>query len=194
MLVERFAGTGAWEATERRLQDGTMSVRDVLQWQASYVRGSYAEVAAMLRADVMVDPGFAAFAALCRRHGAALCVVSSGIERIVRDRLDEAGVRDVRIVANDVDAHPQGWKMRYRDDTPNGLDKTALVDAAHARGLQTLFIGDGRSDYQAAVAAERRFAKRGRLLERYLRKRKIAFEPYGSFADITAILTAQTPA
>ncbi len=74
--------------------------------------------------------------------------------------------------------------MRFRDPVGNGTDKAALVDEANVRGLRTIFVGDGRSDYDAALRADVRFAKRGLSLERYLTQREVAFERFDSFADV----------
>ena len=60
--------------------------------------------------------------------------------------------------------------------------------AAAAQGRSTVFIGDGFSDFDAARAADRRFAKRGRALARYLSDNSIPFTPFATFAEITTAL------
>jgi HAD superfamily phosphoserine phosphatase-like hydrolase len=160
-------------------------VRDVLQHEASLVRCTYDEGAALLRREVHLDPTFPAFVAACRARAVPLTVVSSGLEPIIRDRLEEIGVRDVAIVANGLDPDPRGWRILWRDESPNGTDKAALVRAAEAAGTRTIFIGDGRSDYEAAAAADTRFAKAGLQLERYLTRHGIPFEPFSTFAELT---------
>ena len=185
VLVKRFAGDAAWLESERGLDAGTRSLRDVLTRQAAYVRGDMDEIAALLRREVRVDPTFPAFAHACAAHTIPLRIVSSGIAPIVYDRLREIGLGDLDVVANDVDARPDGWVIRFRDAVGNGTDKAAIVRGARAAGKHTVFIGDGRSDYDAAVAADVRFAKRGLALERYLARNEIAFEPFDAFAEVT---------
>jgi 2-hydroxy-3-keto-5-methylthiopentenyl-1-phosphate phosphatase len=189
VLVRRFTGERAWLDFEHSLEDGTRSLRDVLQAQAALVRGTFADITALLRREIHVDPSFASFVAACDARGDALTIVSSGIEAIIRDRLSELGVRDMTIVANGVDPDPNGWRILFRDDVPNGTDKAALVRAAGAAGNHTIFIGDGRSDYEAALAADVRFAKRGLPLERYLIARGVPFEPFASFADVQSSIS-----
>lgn len=190
VLVEHFAGPDVWAQTERGLDDGTTTIRDVLQVQAGFVRGDFAHVSALLRREIAVDPTFAAFVEFCRAGGAAVEVVSSGIEPIIRERLAEAGVRDVPIVANGIDPDPSGWRIVYRGDSANGTDKGARVREARARGRRTIFIGDGRSDFSAAALADRRFAKRGLPLERFLRTSNLSYESFSSFEDVRGILAA----
>jgi len=188
VLVPIFASAAEWDATERGLENGTMTIREVLASQASLVRGSHAEVAALLRRDVAVDATFAPFARACAAAHVPLEIVSSGIDSIIRDRLDEFGLSGVPVVANSVDPRPDGWVMQFRDPVDNGTDKAARVAAASASGRRTVFVGDGRSDYDAAIRAEVRFAKRGLPLERYLTRNGIAFEPFTTFADVAARL------
>jgi 2,3-diketo-5-methylthio-1-phosphopentane phosphatase len=186
VLVPIFAAPGHWDATERGLDDGSLSIREVLSAQAALVRGDHAEIAALLRREVRLDPAFAAFARACTAADIPLTIVSSGIESIIRDRLDEAGIPDVPIVANAVDPNPAGWKMTFRDDVDNGTDKAAVIARAARHGLRTVFVGDGRSDFDAARAADVCFAKRGLALERYLVQHAIPFAPFTSFADVLA--------
>lgn len=188
VLVQHFAGPDAWARTEVGLDDGTMTLRDVLQKQASFVRAPFDDVAALLRREVRVDPTFAPFVAACREHALAVTVVSSGLGPIVAGRLADVGCAEVPIIANDVDPRPSGWVIQFRDDVANGTDKVAIVRAARDAGIGTIFIGDGRSDYAAAVAADRRFARAGLPLERYLRERGVAFESFATFAEIHAAL------
>ncbi len=49
-------------------------------------------------------------------------------------------------------------------------------------------VGDGPSDYDAALIADRRFAKSGRSLETFLSRRRIAYTAFASFGEIEAAL------
>ena len=184
ILVKRFAGEDAWRRTEIGLDDGTMSLRDVLQLQASYVRGTFAEVAAVLRAEIAIDPTFAAFVASARARDISVTIVSSGIAPIIADRLGAIGLGDLPIIANEIDPAPTGWAIRFRDADRNGTNKAAIVRAAKAAGMRTMFFGDGRSDYAAALEADRTFAKAGLALERYLDERGVPFATFTTFGEI----------
>ena len=189
MLVKLFVGERAWSEFEQSLDDGTRSLRDVLQAEAGMVRGTFAEISALLRREIAVEPSFISFAAWCARRSYPLTIVSSGIESIIRDRLDEHGLSHLPVIANEVDPNPNGWSIRFRDDVANGTDKAAIVRVAKAAGKRTVFIGDGRSDYLAAAAADLCFAKRGLPLEKHLRERGTAFEPFSTFDEIERVLT-----
>ena len=145
------------------------------------------EALAYLEATATVDPAFAPFVARARARGADVRVVSSGIASIIEPALARAGV-DVQVFANDVDFAESGWTMTFIDESDNGHDKAARVREARAAGEHTVYIGDGMSDFDAALAADRVFAKRGRTLERYCAQRNIAFAAFDTFSEIELAL------
>jgi HAD superfamily phosphoserine phosphatase-like hydrolase len=124
-----------------------------------------------------------------RARGAEVSVVSSGIRQIIGPALERAGV-DVTVFANDVRFEPEGWRMTFLDDSANGHDKAARVREARAGGARTVYVGDGISDFEAALAADVRFAKTNRALEQYCRERGVEFTPFASFDEIERALFA----
>jgi 2,3-diketo-5-methylthio-1-phosphopentane phosphatase len=186
-LIRGVAGDDVWNAIDGQLLAGRISLREALAQQAAAVRLTRAETLAFLERNARVDPAFAPFVAAVRAHGWTIRVVSSGIATVIHDALERAGVA-VDVVANDVDFAPGGWTMSFVDASANGNDKAAHVRAAEAAGAETIYIGDGISDFEAAVAAGRRFAKRGRALEAYCRERAIPCVPFDSFAEIERAL------
>jgi 2,3-diketo-5-methylthio-1-phosphopentane phosphatase len=184
VLVQRAAGDDAWLAIERRLMAGGLSLREALALQASLVRCSLDEADELLRSATAVDPTFAAFETACRASGIPLRIVSSGVEPLIRRSLARNGLAHIELVANDVDPHPAGWRLRFRDQSANGTDKRALVERAQRDGNAVVYIGDGISDYDASIAADVRFAKVGRSLHRHLTERRVPFVAFERFADI----------
>ena len=191
VLVRSVAGDDTWQHFEDELASGTITLRDVLAREAAMIRMSGAEALAFLERHATVDPAFPAFVRAARRHGAEVCVVSSGLAPIIAPALERAGI-DVTVFANDVAFEPDGWQITFLDDSANGHDKAARVRAARADGARTVYVGDGVSDYEAAVAADLRFAKKGRALERYARERGIACTSFASFDEIERTLFEST--
>jgi 2-hydroxy-3-keto-5-methylthiopentenyl-1-phosphate phosphatase len=190
VLVQRAAGDAAWDVLEAKLKRGELSLRETLARQASLVRCSLDDADAHLRATVGFDPTFAAFVAACDARGIPVSVVSSGVAPLIRRRLEHNGLGHLTLVANEVDAHPDGWRLRFRDPSANGTDKHGLVRAAQAGGKTVVYIGDGISDYDAAKAADRRFVKTGRSLHRHLSQLGLSFVAFTRFAEIDAATLA----
>ncbi len=183
-LVHHFKGAEAWDAGERDLASGRESLRDALARQTSYIAGTFDDVYAVHERIVGIEPSFASFVARCEAANVDVSIVSSGIAPLIEARLAAIGLARLPVIAADVEVHPVSWTMRFRDESRNGTDKAAHVRALQARGVRVAFAGDGISDFDAALAADRRFAKRGRALDAFLRERDIAFAPFTSFDEI----------
>jgi 2-hydroxy-3-keto-5-methylthiopentenyl-1-phosphate phosphatase len=91
----------------------------------------------------------------------------------------------VPVFANDAVFDPAGWRLTFLDDSPNGHDKAARVRAARDSGASTVYIGDGISDFEAALVADERFAKKNRALERYCRERNVPCTSFVTFDEVT---------
>jgi len=186
-LVRSEAGDAAWDALDVELHAGTISLREALRRQAALCRRSQPETLAFLEATATVDPTFAPFVARAHAAGARVRVVSSGIRTVIRAALARVGV-EIAVLANDVDFDTTGWTIQFVDDSMNGHDKAAHVRAARAAGAHTVYVGDGISDYEAASAADVRFAKAGRRLETYCRDHGIPCTPFAAFDEIERAL------
>jgi len=145
----------------------------------------------MLRSGVRFDPTFARFVERCAACGHRLTIVSSGIAPLIRYALARNGLSHVTLVANEVDVTPGGWQIRFEGDSANGTDKLALVRAARERDERTVYVGDGWSDIEAAVASDVIFAKGGRSLERHLRSIGLPFHRFDRFEQIDPATLAQ---
>jgi HAD superfamily phosphoserine phosphatase-like hydrolase len=188
VLVRRLVGDGPWNEIEGRLHRGELPLREALEREAELVRVSFDEAAALLEREVRFDASFAPFVEACEANGMPVTIVSSGVEPLIRSALRREGLERLTVIANGVEALTTGWRLRFRDPVGNGTDKAAIVSAARARGVHTVFIGDGRSDYDAALAADRAFVKRNGHLERFLTERGVPFEPFASFLEVTRAL------
>lgn len=184
VLVRRAAGVEVWGALERDLEGGRRSLRDTLQRQASHVRLRVDDADAMLRREVRFDPSFAEFAQRTLRQGHELTIVSSGIAPLIRKALERNALSHLALVANEIEASPAGWRILFDGDSENGTDKVGLVRAAQRQGKKVVYIGDGWSDLEAALASDVRYVKTGRTLERELRARRVHFIPFTHFSEI----------
>ena len=189
-LVVTCASEDAWRYYECQLTRGTMSVRDALDAQARLIRGTVDDVDRLLVQSVRFDPTFASFVRRCRSRDIALVVLSSGIGELIRRAMVRNDLAEVEVRANEADPSPQGWTMRFADESDNGHDKAAAVRAFQRDGARVVFVGDGISDFDAALAADVRFARAGRSLERFLKKKNVGFTSFSSFAQIERALFA----
>lgn len=188
VLVAHEAGEQKWHALEERLHSRAMTLREVLAAEASLITCTLEEADAFLASETHFDFYFAKFATDCNERGVPLTILSSGVAPLIERALQRNGVAGIPVRANAVEVRPDGWIMHFRDDSDNGGDKAADVREAKARGAKTVYIGDGVSDFEAALEADRRFAKTGHALERYLRKRRATFREFSNFSEVAAAL------
>ena len=139
---------------------------------------------AMLRREVRFDPTFAEFARRTLERGHEFKIVSSGIAPLIRKALERNDLAHLALVANEIHASPAGWRILFDGDSENGTDKVGLVRTAQRQGKKVVYLGDGWSDLDAALASDVRYVKTGRTLERELRARRVHFIPFTHFSEI----------
>lgn len=182
-LTERLgAGLAHYRETGRLLDDGTLNLREAVARDIGTLRAPFAEAAELLRAHVAVDEAFVPFARWCAENDIPLTILSGGFEEIVDVLLGPTGAPLHEVRANRF--RPGTWECCFRDDSPHGHDKAAAVERARAAGRRTIMIGDGISDREPAAVADVVFARRGRDLADWCRRRGIACQEYDGFHDV----------
>ena len=137
----------------------------------------------LIERGIRFDETFPAFRSACRSANLDLVVVTSGIQELVERYLARRGIV-TPVVGNGADMRSDGWRIRFRDDSLAGIDKQAFVEHAHGEGRRAVLIGDDRSDFDAALAADVTYAKTDSALERFLAERGRAFRAFDRFSEI----------
>jgi 2-hydroxy-3-keto-5-methylthiopentenyl-1-phosphate phosphatase len=179
MVLERFGDPHVYEEAERGLEN-RMTLRAVMDYEFSGLRAPLDEVVDWMLEHVRIRPGFREFA---EAHDPL--ILSSSFVETIQPLLDREGVR-LDVVANSVDPRPDGWRIRWRDETVCDHCDEACKRGALPDGGPVVFVGDGYSDRCAALAADRVFARDG--LARYLDEQGVAFEPFVGFRELAAAL------
>ena len=140
------------------------------------------EVVAWVVEHIDVRPGLRQLAEL------EPVVVSAGFRELIEPVLEREGV-ELHVLANEVEARPEGWVVRFRDEAVCATCGEPCKRGGLA-GEPYAYVGDGYSDRCAALAAERVFARDA--LADYLRASGTRFEPFDDLADV-ATLVRGTP-
>ena len=180
-LVMGWFGDAATYRRNGQLMGRSLTHDQALAGSFATVRASLPEVVDRLLRNVRIRPGFRA---LVERHRPL--VISSGFHELIEPFLAREGVK-VELLANRVDARPEGWQIRFRD---RGVC-TACGEPCKRSSLpqgDVAYAGDGYSDRCAALAATRVFATDG--LAAWLHGRDVAFERFEDFYDVLATLEA----
>ena len=116
-------------------------------------------------------------------------VISAGFHELIEPVLEREGVR-LEVLANRVEAHPDGWRVRFRDEAGCATCGEPCKRGSVC-GDPFVYVGDGYSDRCAALAADRVFARDG--LARHLDARGVAYERFEDLHDVAAALGRQAP-
>lgn len=179
-LVERFGDIETYRRTGR-LMGRSLTHDEALARSVATVRAPLDEVVGWLLDTVRLRPGFRELVA---RHRPL--VVSSGFHELIEPVLARERVA-VELLANRVEARPEGWRIRFRDQICCSDCREPCKRASLPPG-EVVYVGDGYSDRCAALAATRVFATD--RLAHYLDERAI---PYTPFSDLHDVLRALSP-
>ena len=141
------------------------------------------EVVEWVLDNVEVRPG------LHELTGLAPTVVSAGFRQLIEPVLAREGV-ELDVLANEVEARPNGWVVRFRDETVCATCGEPCKRAG-VSGEPYVFVGDGYSDRCAALAAERVLARDS--LAAFLDARGVPYEPFGDLRDVAALVRGTPP-
>jgi 2,3-diketo-5-methylthio-1-phosphopentane phosphatase len=174
LLLERFADP-QWLDVEASWLRGEIGSRECMAKQISLLRVTPAALIECL-SDVEIDPDFSAFVRFCLNRGLPISVLSDGLDIVVDTVLRRAGIT-LPIFANRAKLVGYNrWSLSFpymRQDCVSaagnckcfklsGADRGALSWAAFQ--MDSILIGDGRSDFCGAKSARSVFAK-GKLIE-----------------------------
>jgi 2-hydroxy-3-keto-5-methylthiopentenyl-1-phosphate phosphatase len=183
-IAREFGDSAVYQEVEDGLHAGTITLQECITREYEPVTLALDDAVSWVLDEVRVRPGLSELVELARAEGWNVLVLSSGFEELIRPVLAAAGVDDIDVLANNVEARPDGWRVRWRDATVCA----ACNEACKRNGLpgdgEIVYVGDGISDRCAALASDRIFATRG--LARYLDARDIAYEPFDDFHDVVA--------
>jgi len=186
-LLETFAAP-AWRDIEREWRAGRIGSMECMRDQVALIDATPAVLDAEI-ARSKIDPEFPAFVALARWHGLPVTIVSDGLDRVIRYVLNRVGLSDLEIRSNRLSYRGEGqWQLDFPSAAPdcNAGSGTCKCAIARRDSRRTLLIGDGRSDFCAADAADFVFAKSH--LVTHCQKTGVAHAVFRDFADAQILL------
>jgi 2-hydroxy-3-keto-5-methylthiopentenyl-1-phosphate phosphatase len=187
-IASRFGDPVVYQEVDDGLDEGRLSLREVITREFRPVTRPLAEVVDWELENVELRPGFDELVELAEERGWRLVIVSSGFHELIEPILEREGL-EVEVHANRVDPRPDGWVVDWRYDESCescGESCKRSIVRRFADGGEIVYIGDGYSDRCAAEASDEVFATRG--LARYLEERGVPYEPFDDFHEIAAKL------
>lgn len=193
-LLERFADP-EWRRIEEQWVAGEINSQECMAAQIALVRADRSLLEAFFR-SITIDPSFPEFVRYVWEF-ADLAVVSDGLDYPIRLALSHLDI-PIGIYANTLRFRRGGLEISFPHGNSacsvgSGVCKCAVARSVDAgRGLSTILIGDGRSDFCIARCADHVFAKGG-LLD-YCQAENITHTPFETFDDVLAVVREWEPA
>ncbi len=186
VIVEAFGDPQVWDALEPALHAGEMTVEDALTRQFATVHATPDDVRRIVAARAPMRRGFVDFIDWARGEGHEVLVLSNGFRSVIEPVLDDAGLHDLEVVANDCSFSSEGAVIRWDDRGPRctACDRPCKRAplAERRAGRTTVMIGDGISDRCVAGVADRVFARD--FLARDLASRGRPFTHFDDFDQV----------
>jgi 2-hydroxy-3-keto-5-methylthiopentenyl-1-phosphate phosphatase len=188
-VIATFSPDERWRKWEEAWMQGRISARDCLRAQMGALRVTRE---ALLRhlAPVRIDPAFSRILAWARPRGTEVSIVSDSFVPLIQYILRNSAIRGVRVLANKLSFAGDRLVPSFPHYDP-AFPRSANAKARHLarrRAAKILFVGDGRSDLDAALAADIVFAKD--ILASELAARGIGYQPFETLAAVLAFLEA----
>jgi len=181
LVIDRFGDIATYRRTGA-LMGRDLSHDEALAQSFRTVRAPLDEVVGWVVDTVRVRAGFRE---LVDRHRPL--VVSSGFRELIDPVLAREGV-ELEVLANRVDARPDGWRISFREQSRCATCGEPCKRSVLPAGEVT-YVGDGYSDHCAALAAARVFAT-GELAN-YLDERGVPYQRFGDLRDVMLALSAE---
>jgi 2-hydroxy-3-keto-5-methylthiopentenyl-1-phosphate phosphatase len=179
LVLLEFGDEQIYDSAESRLgRESTL--QEVIAVEFESVRAPLDEVVAWVLENVRVRDGFAELARTYKP-----LIVSSGFHELIEPVLEREGL-ELDVVANRLDARPEGWQVRFRNAEPCSICGEPCKRADVAGLGEFVYVGDGFSDRCVALAASRVFARDG--LADFLEARAVPFERFNDFDQLARAL------
>jgi len=185
-VLSQFAH-GDWRAYDERLERGEITLEECLTKQFAMVKETEGRLLERVEGVVSFRPGFEDLVDYCGTKGYPFVVVSGGLDFIIRHLLRAKNLLDrVEIVAPRAEVTRLGIAFRFpRTSHVGSLNfKDDLIRTYAARGIRSVYIGDGVPDLAAITRADVRFAIRGSRLSRLCKRDGITFQEIDDFHDV----------
>ncbi|BAE56561.1 unnamed protein product [Aspergillus oryzae RIB40] len=181
---------------EMEVMKGHMAFRDAFHAMLQSVQMPLADCLRIVQDNIQLDPHFLDFYYWAKGCNIPIVVLSSGMTPFITMLLESvlgSNPENIFVVANDVEPHSfgdktsgSGWRIKYRDDSAFGHDKSLEIKPYF--GLPSgncpllFYAGDGVSDLSAASQTHVLFAKEG--LVDHCKERGIPFIPFDNWSSI----------
>lgn len=194
LLLKRF-GDPTWEQVRLRFRAGHLTLKEYQEITFRTIQADRATMQGYVQQHATLRPYFRELWDHCAAAGIPMAIVSHGLDFYIEALLDRERLGDVPVYAVHTRFDAEGINYEYRYTYPGqehqGNSKGWVVDHYQQHGYHVLYVGDGRSDLEAAAKADLVFAHS--TLAGECRQRGIPFRPFQDFRDVLLAVQEFSP-
>ena len=184
LLREQYA-CGDWQKINSDYLRGHLTVEQSNKLQFALIKEPEESLKEFVRQHIELRPGFVEFVRHCQESAILFVIVSSGLDFYIEPVLTEIGMPDLELHCGQTSFSRDGIDVSYYDPEGNVINqgfKKKYLTWLKKRGKNTIYLGDGLSDLEAACQADHVFAT-GHLLD-LLKTQSIACSAFSDFYDL----------
>jgi len=185
-ILQRYA-LPVWLEWEKLWSHGEISSRECLSRQVELIRADR-DTLVQFAAGLEIDPGIIMLANQCVQRGFPLTIVSDGLDLVVETVLRHHHLSHIPFYANRIVWQPDGSPaLEFPNAAPAcesraGTCKCSITGVGRQRGVQSVYIGDGRSDFCVSPKMDSVYAKGA--LQDWCKSRNLPCQPFNTLTEV----------
>jgi 2-hydroxy-3-keto-5-methylthiopentenyl-1-phosphate phosphatase len=176
LLLNRFGDQPTWRDAGARFRAGELTLKEYQEIAFRNIPAGREAMQSYVKQNANLRPHFGEMVSYCQGRDIPVAVVSAGLDFAVNTTFSEAGIRF-------------DYQYARAGNEHLGNSKGLVVERYRSQGYRVFYIGDGRSDFEAAERADVVFAHR--VLAQECRRQSIPFRPFAHFGDVLTALQEQ---
>lgn len=191
-IIERFAVNDDWKAMEKKWASGKIGAKECLEGQLKCVRVSRTKLSGYL-SGIKVDPYFHRILDALGERDIAPVILSDNFHFIVDSILKNNGIKKIKIYSNELkfkkDQLIPSFPHQHKAYPGSGNCKPMHILKNSRKNCINIYVGDGRSDIDAAETSDFVFAKDSLL--KHFRSKKKKCVPFNDLGDVYRYLNTK---
>jgi 2-hydroxy-3-keto-5-methylthiopentenyl-1-phosphate phosphatase len=189
LLLHRY-GHPTWQKVRSQFRAGEITLKEYQETTFRNIRADRATMQAYVKEKANLRPHFGELWRYCQERGIPVAVVSQGLDFYIEALLEREGFPQVPVYSVNTSFNGKGIEYHYRHTYPGeehrGNSKGLIVERYQQQGYRVIYIGDGRSDFEAAAQADLVFAHR--ILAEECQREGIPYRDFRDFGDVLEVL------
>jgi 2-hydroxy-3-keto-5-methylthiopentenyl-1-phosphate phosphatase len=190
LLLNQFGDQPTWREAGTRFRAGELTLKEYQEIAFRDIRADRDTMQSYVKQNANLRPYFGEMVSYCRERDIPVGVVSAGLDFYIEALLEQAGLPNLPVYAVNTAFSEAGISFQYRHVRPGrehlGNSKGLIVERYRSQGHYVFYIGDGRSDFEAAERADVVFAHS--VLAQECQRQSIPYRPFADFGDVLSAL------